>query len=149
MASHYQYSLERASRRNAVRAADADRERTAEQLRTSHVEGRLDLGEFQQRLDLCYAAKTVGDLAALVGDLPGRRERADIGSFAWLGRRRWVVATVAFAAVALISIAASAGHHAGWYHGGWFWIPLVFVFWRLSPWRRRRGRFGGPHSGGI
>ena len=35
----------------AIRAGDADRERTAERLRESHAEGRLDLDEFQQRLE--------------------------------------------------------------------------------------------------
>ncbi len=144
MARYYSYSLERAARRDAsVRAADADRERTADQLRKGHVEGRLDLGEFQERLDLCYAAKTVGDLALLVRDLPRRREPAEVGR---LGRRRWVIAIGAVAVLALVLSSAFVGHGAAaWHHAGWLWVPLLFVFWRLSPWRRRRGRFGGPH----
>jgi hypothetical protein len=43
-----------------LRVGDADREQVAERLRKSHAEGRLDLSEFQQRLEHCYAARTLG-----------------------------------------------------------------------------------------
>ena len=58
-----------------LRAADADRERIAERLRNGHAEGRLDMDEFQQRLERCYEAKTLGELRELVKDLP-REDRA-------------------------------------------------------------------------
>ena len=74
-----QYFLDRFARRDAsIRAADADRERTAERLRTAHAEGRLDLTEFQERLERCYEAKTFGQLGELVRDLP-RFRRAVAG----------------------------------------------------------------------
>ena len=53
-----------------LRAADADREATSERLRRHHAEGRLDAEEFQERVDRCYQAKTVGELEQLVTDLP-------------------------------------------------------------------------------
>lgn len=53
-----------------LRAGDADRERTAELLRRAHTEGRLDLDEFDTRLDQAYRAKTLGELAELTRDLP-------------------------------------------------------------------------------
>ncbi len=63
----------------SLRAGDAEREQVADRLRRSHAEGRLDVEELQDRLERCYAAKTVGELRGLVVDLPGEhpvRERA-------------------------------------------------------------------------
>lgn len=56
--------------RDQMRAGDADRERVVEQLRAALDEGRLDLHEFDERLQAAYAAKTYGDLDALLTDLP-------------------------------------------------------------------------------
>jgi hypothetical protein len=56
-----------------MRACDADRERTADLLRTAYVEGRLDQEELGERLGRVYAARTYGDLAAQTADLPVRR----------------------------------------------------------------------------
>lgn len=54
-----------------IRASDADRERTAALLREHHAEGRLNAEEFNDRLDKALAAKTIGELDALLADLPG------------------------------------------------------------------------------
>ena len=73
-----QYLWERIAGRDLhIRAADADRERLAERLRKSHAEGRLDMEEFQQRLERCYEAKTLGELSELVRDLPRQDEPAE------------------------------------------------------------------------
>lgn len=53
-----------------MRASDAERERIAEILRDAVAEGRLDMGEFEQRLEAAYAARTRGELTPLVRDLP-------------------------------------------------------------------------------
>jgi len=53
-----------------IRASDMDRERTAAALGSHYAAGRLTLGEFQERLDLAYAAKTLGELEDLMTDLP-------------------------------------------------------------------------------
>jgi hypothetical protein len=53
-----------------LRASDADRERTVEQLRRHHADGRLDLEEFNERMDRAYAAKTLAELDELMTDLP-------------------------------------------------------------------------------
>ncbi|MCX5382216.1 DUF1707 domain-containing protein [Streptomyces sp. NBC_00083] len=53
-----------------MRASDAERERVAESLREAVAEGRLDMEEFEQRLDAAYKARTHGELAPLVRDLP-------------------------------------------------------------------------------
>ncbi|WP_320782223.1 DUF1707 domain-containing protein [Streptomyces sp. CRN 30] len=53
-----------------LRASDADRERVAEVLRDALAEGRLDMAEFEERLDATYAARTYGELAPITKDLP-------------------------------------------------------------------------------
>jgi hypothetical protein len=54
----------------AARAGDADREAVAERLRVAAGDGRIDLAELDDRLAQAYAAKTYGQLAVLVADLP-------------------------------------------------------------------------------
>ncbi|WP_411079464.1 DUF1707 domain-containing protein [Streptomyces sp. cmx-18-6] len=53
-----------------MRASDAERERIAELLREAVAEGRLEMDEFEQRLDTAYKARTHGELEPLVQDLP-------------------------------------------------------------------------------
>lgn len=53
-----------------LRASDADRERVAERLREAVAEGRLDMAEFQERLDTTYKARTYGELEPVTRDLP-------------------------------------------------------------------------------
>ncbi|MFG2717164.1 DUF1707 domain-containing protein [Streptomyces sp. NPDC048416] len=53
-----------------MRASDAERERVAERLREAVAEGRLDMEEFEQRLEVAYTARTHGELEPLVRDLP-------------------------------------------------------------------------------
>ena len=131
---------ERIARPNPdLRAADADRERIATRLRESHADGRLDMAEFQQRLERCYEAKTLGELDELVKDLPRQDDEA--------GRRRPFVfspwrlpmAPLAPILLALLVVSAATGHHVVW-----LWLPLIFLFWRLSWWRTRRWWAGAP-----
>jgi hypothetical protein len=56
--------------REQMRAADADRQQVAEHLRVALAEGRLDLAEYDERLQGAYAAKTYADLDRLLADLP-------------------------------------------------------------------------------
>ncbi|MFD7018123.1 DUF1707 domain-containing protein [Streptomyces sp. NPDC059161] len=53
-----------------MRASDAERERVAESLRDAMAEGRLDMDEFEHRLEAAYKARTHGELEPLVRDLP-------------------------------------------------------------------------------
>lgn len=53
-----------------LRASDEDRDRTAALLREHHALGRLTAEEFSERLDKTFEAKTIGDLDALLRDLP-------------------------------------------------------------------------------
>ena len=55
---------------SGLRASDADRERTARRLGEALGDGRLDHAEYDERLDTAFAAKTMGELARLIEDLP-------------------------------------------------------------------------------
>ncbi|MEU3841651.1 DUF1707 and DUF4190 domain-containing protein [Streptomyces sp. NPDC028635] len=54
----------------AVLASHAERERAVDVLRAGYGEGRLERAEFEERVGRAYAARTVGELASLVADLP-------------------------------------------------------------------------------
>jgi hypothetical protein len=58
-----------------MRVGDAEREATAAELREHYASGRLTLDELNERLDKALAAKTRGDLDALMRDLPSARPR--------------------------------------------------------------------------
>jgi hypothetical protein len=123
-----------------LRASDADRERVAERLRKGHAEGRLDMSEFQERLEGCYDARTLGELRELVKDLPREDARDGRGSHPWFGPGRWLLAPLVPLLIVLILVSAVSGHPVLW-----FWIPLVFIIWRMS-WFRRRS-WAGPRRG--
>ncbi|GAB7005185.1 DUF1707 domain-containing protein [Nocardioides sp. AN3] len=53
-----------------LRISDDDRHRVAEILRQAAGEGRIDLGELDERLEQTYAAKTYADLVPITLDLP-------------------------------------------------------------------------------
>lgn len=52
-----------------MRISDADRQRVAEVLRDAAGDGRLDLDELEERLELTWAAKTYGELVPITLDL--------------------------------------------------------------------------------
>ncbi|MCY0934744.1 DUF1707 SHOCT-like domain-containing protein [Streptomyces sp. H34-S4] len=54
----------------ALRASDADRERVVDRLRDAVAEGRLDMDEFEERLDAAYRSRTYAELEPLTRDLP-------------------------------------------------------------------------------
>lgn len=53
-----------------LRAADTDRQKIADQLKSALDEGRLSLHEYDERVGQAYAARTYADLLPLVDDLP-------------------------------------------------------------------------------
>ncbi|MCX4908371.1 DUF1707 domain-containing protein [Streptomyces sp. NBC_00878] len=79
-----------------LRASDADREQVAEVLRDALAEGRLDMTEFEERLEATYKARTYKELAPITRDLPApgvtppsvptvsmvKRPAAEVGSWA-------------------------------------------------------------------
>ena len=78
-----------------IRASDADRERTAQVLRTSGANGQLTVDELDERVEAAYAAKTRGELERLVEDLGETRDRrADVPVRAGDEGTRWVVSVM-------------------------------------------------------
>ncbi|KOY59563.1 DUF1707 SHOCT-like domain-containing protein [Streptomyces sp. XY332] len=53
-----------------LRASDADRDRVVERLRDAVAEGRIDMEEFEERLEAAYKSKTYAELEPLTRDLP-------------------------------------------------------------------------------
>jgi len=53
-----------------IRASDADRDVVVATLREAYTAGRLDIGEFDERMSAAYASKTWGELRKLTIDLP-------------------------------------------------------------------------------
>jgi hypothetical protein len=71
-----------------VRASDADRAAVADALRAHCAAGRLDVDELEQRLAAALAARTLGELDALVRDLPAKPVAAGPGQAGAPGRNR-------------------------------------------------------------
>jgi hypothetical protein len=76
---------------SGIRAGDADRTRVVELLQGHYAAGRLTVSELEERTRQAYASRTLGDLAALLGDLPPAPDPAPApaaqgaprGGFAW------------------------------------------------------------------
>ncbi len=129
------------SRRDrTLRASDADRDRVASELRGHAAEGRLTPHEFDERLDAAYAARTLGDLAVLLADLPttlpAPRSPAREIARRQLAHRAGAGAITVLACVA-IWLASGAN--------GSFWPAWVLIAWGLVL-ARRAWRTLGPAS---
>jgi hypothetical protein len=73
-----------------MRAADGDRQAVADRLKSALDEGRLDLHEYDDRLQQAYSARTYGELERLTTDLPTGRQVAATPSDDGV-TRRWVI----------------------------------------------------------
>ncbi len=139
--------------RNQMRAADSDRERVAEQLRSAHAEGRLALSEYDERVQQAWAARTYGELEVLTADLPqarspaapvthdevrsaggqqhhGRREHAAVA--AWAG-----VSAINLAIWAIVSLTTLS-----WVYPWWIWVAGPWGAMLLAGRLSRRGDRG-------
>ncbi len=108
-----------------LRVSDADRERVVSALRAHAGAGRLDADELEDRVGAALAARTQGELAPLLADLPAGRAPARHGS----GRRRAAAVRqewAKFAAVQLVLVAVWA--LTGF---GYFWVVWPMVGWGI------------------
>lgn len=120
---------------HGLRASDADRERVAAVLRTAAAEGRLDLGELDERLAQLYAARTYAEFAPLTRDLPNA---APVGTAHGVVPDRVTGAPASGGAVAVMS---------GFERRGPWRVPAVFkclAFWGGGRLDLREARFGQP-----
>jgi hypothetical protein len=87
-----------------IRASDQDRQRTVAALERHTGAGRLTLDEFAQRVDAACAARTLGELGAIVGDLPLDAAHDDLGAGAGphAGRHPELLLVFLIAAVTLL-----------------------------------------------
>ena len=117
-----------------LRAGDTDRDRTIAVLTDGYAEGRLTNDEFQVRVDSAHVASTVGELNALVVDLPKAKSDDEVrqanavsrpklskdlraGWVSWLG----------------VGILVNVIWGATWItHGGS--APYYWPIWVIGPW---------------
>jgi hypothetical protein len=111
-----------------IRAADSDRDATAERLRQHHAEGRIDIDEFQQRLDRSYQATTVGQLRELLADLPHEAQRAMRYFAPW----RMFPLFPILVAILVVGVVSDHGPHL------FLLLFLLFPLTRFFLWRGRR-----------
>jgi uncharacterized protein DUF1707 len=135
--------VERMSR-SEMRAGDADRQRVAERLRAALEEGRLDLHEYDDRVQRAYAAKTYGDLDGLLTDLPVNVSQAIQPAVAsaratrdWLGQiwGSWFAVLAVTTAVWVITCFASAGlqyYWPVWVAGPWGFFLVITTIGGLA-----------------
>jgi hypothetical protein len=127
--------------REEMRAGDSDRQAVADALKLALDEGRLDLAEYDERLQRAYAAKTYGDLDGLLDDLPATaltpkpasapapqpaaapvQRRAGQLVRAWLGGFGGI-----FVISTIIWLATSIGSgHMQYFWPVWLLIPMAF-----------------------
>lgn len=74
-----------------LRVSDSEREAVAEQLRIAAGDGRLDLGELEERITAVYSAKTYAELEPITRDLPSARIPGPSAGSAPVTRGRWRV----------------------------------------------------------
>jgi hypothetical protein len=106
-----------------IRASDVDRDRTASLLREHLAAGRLSPEEFSDRLDQAFAAKTVGEIDALLKDLPS------------IDLYRLPDAELTRHPRQDSEAPRQSGHHRGWRAawGAWFTVVAIcFVIWGLT-----------------
>jgi hypothetical protein len=105
-----------------LRASDDERESAVTELREHGAAGRLDVDELEQRVGAAYAARTRGELGALLADLPGTA-RARPG----VSPRRRGPEWGGFLQVNLLLVAIWAIGGAGY-----FWPAWVMLWWGFA-----------------
>ena len=118
-----------------LRVSDAERDATGETLRVAAAEGRLELDELEQRLDLAYAARTRGELLVLTGDLPRYVDYSARARAEFAGHLRSYLWTVA-----VLTAVWAMTDLGGYYWPAWpefFWgIAIACHWWGSAPQRR-------------
>jgi hypothetical protein len=123
------------------RVSDQQRERAAQELREHFAAGRLTQEEFDERVQLAYAARTEAQLRAIRGDLPHlplspQEQKAELVARRSQLRRRLIQETGGGLALLVVCVIIWLSNGAQ----GQFWpvwvalvvlIPLLRNGWRL------------------
>lgn len=122
-----------------LRVGDAERERVVASLQRHYQAGRLTVGELEERTRRAFAARTEGDLEAVLGDLPPEAPSpapAPVVSAGVGGRtpfRPWL--NYGVAAAGMVGVWALSGR-------GYFWPAWPMLGWGLALASGRRGSWG-------
>ena len=111
----------------SLRASDEERETTVTLLREHGATGRLDVDELEQRIGAAYQARTRGELATLLDDLPriAGRARAAPGPHAGPPPADHGWGIFMRVTVLLVVIWALSG-------AGYFWPIWVIAWWGIA-----------------
>ncbi len=129
-----------------VRASQAERDRTVDELRDHAAAGRLGMDELEQRVERALRATTRGDLAVLVRDLPALRRERSRGNAVARGLKLSAATSAAIPlvfAIAVIVLAPPAFAWIGWTALGWwffFGLPAAGAGFGLASCASRRNR---------
>lgn len=144
-----------------MRAGDSDRQRVADQLKAALDEGRLDLNEYDERVQRAYSARTYGDLDGLLDDLPGtipvqhaqvqphtpppplspQSAPQPVKKGDHSGRHTFGSALTAFLVCTVIwAISSFSSGHAYYFWPAWVLIPVVITAVGALTDRNRRNR---------
>ncbi|HVX45676.1 MAG TPA: DUF1707 domain-containing protein [Mycobacteriales bacterium] len=148
---------------DSLRASDADREKTVARLQQAFAEGRLELAEMDERTAAAYAAKTLGDLAALTRDLPAagsapvppqpqanpapapQSTRPQHNPDVW----RWAQYGLPPVIVISFVVWVASGLTSHWTHPWWIWIIVAWVCGGIGRHRCHRGHLDHRGRRGI
>jgi hypothetical protein len=127
-------------------ASDQERDATASELGAHFQAGRLDAAELDDRLGRALRARTRGELAELVTDLPqtGAPQQPPAGRGSRATTIAAIAVTLGVAALIVTGLTITAGG-AGYGHrfwAPWWLIPVVIIFLRARWWRRSTIRNG-------
>jgi hypothetical protein len=137
-----------------IRVGDAERETIVNELREHFATGRLTQEEFNERVDQAFAAKTRGDLKAVMRDLPSVRPQVPVSTpdrgnsrNGWSGRRGFGALAAAMTALWSVILVLSVLDF-GFGLGGSRPLAVVLFFAALAVlrrlvFRRRRAYAGG------
>ncbi len=111
-----------------LRASDGERNEVADKLSRHFADGRLDAGEFKERLDRAMGAITRGDLSGLFDDLP---RLVDEPAPKAPRRSRLVPLLIVIALIIVAAGTTMSSLHLPW---------LLFVVAAVFVWHRARRR---------
>ena len=116
--------------KGTMRVGDAERDEAARLLGEHFASGRLDREEYDERLELAFAARTGNDLVALFRDLPTSRAVSPLRAPS--SRRGF---RFPFLPVLLILIGLSIVFHSSWI----IWVGLgALLLAKKFQWERRQ-----------
>jgi hypothetical protein len=122
-----------------LRVSDAERTSVADRLSKHYADGRLDQGEFNERLDQAMHAKTQSDLTGLFDDLPGD----DATELLVPTRpRRSLAPHQSRALILLLVLAVAALAAQAWLHAHLWWLAvgLIGFLWLRGTHHQRHRR---------